>query len=63
MEEGSENVLVPSEKEIKKYIRLIEDQLEIACGVLLKWNNAIVNTKPLHITNETKCTDLSFSII
>ena len=58
MESDSESVIVPSEKEIKKYIRLVEDQLKQACDVLLKWNNAIINTKPLHINDETKGTDL-----
>ena len=56
METDSESVKVPSEKEIKKYISFIDDQLKIACNVLLQWNNAIINTKPLHIRDETKYT-------
>lgn len=49
------NVTIPSEKVINDYIKSMDEQLQTACDILLKWNYAIKCQNPKDIHKKTKC--------
>lgn len=46
---------LPEQSEIERYIQQIYEQIDLACSVLINWNNLINKKKPTNIDEKTKC--------
>ena len=46
---------LPEQGEIERYIQHIHEQIELACSVLINWNNLINKNNYTNINRETKC--------